>query len=73
MGLAKIVVYRFVDNLQSDELELDRTGGLTFRKDDILTRGEKQWQVDKVQWESADEASRGMPTLWVYLVNARVN
>jgi hypothetical protein len=73
MGLSKNVVYRFADDLRSDEPEFDEFGNITFRKGDILDKGGKQWQVDKVQWELPDEASPGLPTLRVYLVNARVN
>ena len=73
MGLQKNVVYRFVDDPRSDELEVDRTGKRAFRNGDILPRGERLWRVCSVQWELSDENSKRVPTLWVYLTKARGN
>jgi hypothetical protein len=63
MGLPKNVVYQFVDDPRWDELEVDNAGALTFKKGDVLTKGERQWQVIKTQWELSDEESKRMPTL----------
>ena len=73
MGLAKNIVYQYVGAPLSDELELDASGRLLFRKGDLLERYGKQWQIDSMQWELSDEGSKGVPTLLISLVNARVN
>jgi hypothetical protein len=52
---------------------MDVSGGLLFRKGDILERGGKHWQIDSIEWELSDEESKGIPTLRISLVNARVN
>ena len=65
--------YRFVDDPRSDEVELDRTGALSFRKGDILGRDGKLWRVGLVQSEMADENSKKVPTLRVDLTKAWVN
>jgi hypothetical protein len=73
MALPKNVVYRFVDDPRSDEVEMDLPGALTFKKGDVLKRGEKQWRVNRIQWELPGKESKQVPTLWVFLVNAWVN
>jgi hypothetical protein len=73
MGLLKNIVFQYPGGLWSDELEMDVSGGLLFRKGDILERGGKHWQIDSIEWELSDEESKGIPTLRISLVNARVN
>ena len=73
MGLSKNIVYRYADNLWSDELEVDAFGGLVFKKGDILERRGKHWQIDSIEWAPSGENLEGIPTLWISLVNARVN
>lgn len=73
MRLSKIVVYSYPDSLCSDEHEVDVSGGLIFKKGDILERRGKPWQIDSIVWEPSNEGSVGTPTLWISLVNALVN
>lgn len=73
MGLPKNVVYRFVDDPRSDELEADLTGALTFRIGEILGRRGKFWRVVSARWELTVDNSQRVPTLRVYLMKARVN
>lgn len=69
MGQPKNILYSYSDPLLPDELEMDPTGGLTFKKGDILTRRGKNWLVDAVHMDN--EAA--VPTLWINLVHAPVN
>ena len=72
MGLLKIVVYRFVDDPRSDEVETDLSGALTLKKDDIIFKDGKYWKIKSTTLEdSINESQR--PTLWVYLVDTLVN
>jgi hypothetical protein len=73
MGLVKNIVYQYAGVPLPDELELDASGRLLFRKGDLLERCGKQWQIDSIEWELSDEGSKSMPTLWITLVNPRVN
>jgi hypothetical protein len=73
MGLPKNVIYRFVDDPRSDELEVDHSGALRFRAGEILGRGGKFWRVDSIRWELSSEHSQRVPTLRVYLTRAPVN
>jgi hypothetical protein len=73
MGLPKNVAYRFVDDLLSDQVEVDRLGERTFQKGDLVERSGKMWQVGSMLWELSDEDSKRVPTLWLYLTKARVN
>ncbi len=73
MGLLKNIIYRFVDDPRSDELETDLTGKVMFKKGDVLVKDGKQWRVDAVLWELPDEESKKVPTLRVYLFRTWVN
>ena len=73
MGAPKNVVYRFAGGLRSDDLEMDRSGSLIFRKGDIFEKDRKQWLVQEIQWEWPDDGVRGVPLLRVYLTEALVN
>ena len=67
MGLAKNIVYQYVGVPLPDDVELDASGHLLFRKGDLLERHGKQWQIDSMQWELSEEGSMGVPTLWITL------
>jgi hypothetical protein len=69
---AKNIVYRYSDNVLSDDLEIDLTGELTFKKGDVILRSGKNWKIDSVHSEQYINDLR-MVTIWVYLVDVPVN
>jgi len=69
---ARNIVYQYSDNLWSDDLEIDLTGELTFKKGDIILRRGKNWKIDSVHSEQYINDLR-MVTIWVYLVDVSVN
>lgn len=72
MASAKNIVYRYSDNVLSDDLEIDLTGELTFKKGDVILRSGKNWKIDSVHSEQYINDLR-MVTIWVYLVDVPVN
>jgi hypothetical protein len=67
----KQVVYRYNGHIDTDEIELDPPGELSFKKGAILQRHGKKWRVKFVEFESVE--LKALPSLRVYLVNAPAN
>ena len=61
----KHIVYKFDDG-QSDEMDFDAHGLLTFRKGDILLRRGTTWKIYIVEVEESLGLTR-IPTYWIYL------
>jgi hypothetical protein len=70
---AKNIVYSYADKREFDELEVDMTGELSFKKGDIITRNWRTWKVESIHLHTEAEDAASIPTLWVLLVNAPVN
>jgi hypothetical protein len=68
---ARNIVYQYSDNIWADDLEIDLTGELTFKKGDIILRRGKNWKIDSVHSEQYINDPR--MTIWVYLVDVLVN
>jgi len=71
VACARKIVYQYSDTLWSDDLEIDLTGELTFKKGDIIVRRGKNWKIDSVHSEQYINDPR--MTIWVYLVDVLVN
>jgi len=72
MGVAKNIVYQYLHTVCPDDLEVDLTGELAFKRGDIIVRGGKHWRIDSVTVEDTTQELR-RPTLWIYLIEAPVN
>ena len=72
MTSARNIVYQYSDNIWSDDLEIDLTGELMFKKGDIISRRGKNWKIDSVHSEQCINDLR-MVTIWIYLVDVLVN
>jgi hypothetical protein len=69
----KHIVYKYDDANESDEMDFDRHGMLTFTKGDIILKRGISWKIESVEQEpSADKIMR-IPTYWVYLTRVLVN
>ena len=67
-------MYSYVDSWLSDEIEVDQTGELSLKKGDIVARRHRTWIVDSIHLEQDIVGDwKRAPTLWVLLVEARVN
>ena len=61
----KHIVYKFDDG-QSDEVDFDAHGHLTFMKGDIVSRRGTTWKIYIVEVEESPDLAR-IPTYSVYL------
>jgi hypothetical protein len=70
----KHIVYKYGGD-QSDEMDFDAHGLLTFAQGDILSRRGMTWKIDAVEKEVDDHQSlsRMIPTYWIYLSRVLVN
>jgi hypothetical protein len=68
----KHIVYKY-DGDQSDEMDFDAHGMLTFTKGDILSRHGISWRIEAVEQELSLGNLIQIPTYWVYLVRVAVH
>ena len=70
----KHIVYKYGGD-QSDEMDFDAHGLLTFTTGDIISRRGMTWKIDAVEKEDDDHQSlsRMIPTYWIYLSRVVVN
>lgn len=67
----KHIVYKF-DGDESDEMDFDPRGLITFTKGDIVSKRGMTWKIDAVEQEDNLGLAR-IPTYWVYLTRVLVN
>lgn len=67
----KHIVYKYGGD-QSDEMDFDAQGMLTFAKGDIVSRRGMTWKIDAVEKEESLGLAR-IPTYWIYLTRVVVN
>jgi hypothetical protein len=67
----KHIVYKYGGE-QSDEMDFDVHGLLTFTKGDVVSRRGMTWKIDAVEKEE-DLGLARIPTYWIYLTRIVVN
>jgi hypothetical protein len=70
---ASKIIYKYSKNLWDDDLEIDLTGELAFKQGDIISRRGRNWKIDSVHSEDLVDDQMGMPSITVFLVDARVH
>jgi hypothetical protein len=73
MPRARKIIYKYSKNRWDDDLEIDLTGELTFKQGDMISRRRRNWKIESVHSEDHVDDQRGMPTITVFLVDARVH
>ena len=73
MERASKIIYKYSKNLWDDDLEIDLTGELAFKQGDIISRRGRNWKIDSVHSEDLVDDQMGMPSITVFLVDARVH
>jgi hypothetical protein len=72
MSVPKNIIYQF-SNSWHDEVERDIAGVLSLAKGDVVWRGGKVWKVQSITWDHEIGGGLKMPTLWVTLIEMKVN
>lgn len=68
MSSARHFVYRYGNNVDTDEVEFDRDGEMTIPKQNsVLQRKGARWKVVSVQVEAPESASAAVPIFRVFL------